>query len=291
ETEEGEEDHNDGGDDDDDEPRLDKSDEFPTMTPVQTACLEFCIQLLNHKVMRNEYESALVCVLAVLGVNGDTWRDPETYPPILSSTIKCARFMVIQKAVNMAGPLEEPDRYRQGTVIDFEGSNSGYESSNRIPRSIPTRKVVNRMIDGFMVRGSKSPMQWMLNLRTYRLKIHYNTTARGHVEWNDGETLLYKGTQFSMAQFRGMVHGLLFETRQIMAELLFCTNDGAGDMPIVPWELLRDDPTNGRPGWNFLQDQRTRFPVNGETWLFDRISEHEAIEPFSFSFFKDQSKY
>jgi hypothetical protein len=25
----------------------------------------------------------------------------------------------------------------------------------------------------------------MLDLRTYRLKIYYNTTSRGHVEWTD----------------------------------------------------------------------------------------------------------
>jgi hypothetical protein len=34
-------------------------------------------------------------------------------------------------------------------------------------------------------------MQWMLDLRTYGLKIHYNTTSRGHVEWT-GDELLYK---------------------------------------------------------------------------------------------------
>ena len=63
-------------------------------------------------------------------------------------------------------------------------------------------------MDKFMVRGSHGPMQWMLDLRTYGLKIHYNTTSRGHVEWAGGDELLYKGLQFNMAQFRSMVHGL-----------------------------------------------------------------------------------
>jgi len=26
-------------------------------------------------------------------------------------------------------------------------------------------------------------MQWMLDLRTYGLKIHYNTTAEGSIDW------------------------------------------------------------------------------------------------------------
>jgi hypothetical protein len=38
-------------------------------------------------------------------------------------------------------------------------------------------------MDQFMVRGTHSLMQWMLDLRTYGLKIHYNSTARGHVDW------------------------------------------------------------------------------------------------------------
>jgi hypothetical protein len=78
------------------------------------------------------------------------------------------------------------------------------------------------MMDQFMVRGSYSPMQWMLDLRTYGLKIHYNTTSCGHVEWVGWDELLYKSLQFSMAQFCGMVHGLVMESRRLlMDELLF----------------------------------------------------------------------
>jgi hypothetical protein len=59
-------------------------------------------------------------------------------------------------------------------------------------------------MDKFMVRGSYSPMQWMLDLRTYGLKIHYNTTSRGHVEWTGGDKLLYKGLQFNIAYPRAL---------------------------------------------------------------------------------------
>ncbi|KAA8646652.1 uncharacterized protein ATNIH1004_005327 [Aspergillus tanneri] len=54
------------------------------MTPIEGACLEFCIELLNQKQRSYEYES-------VLG--------PESYPPILSRVIKVARFMIVQKAL------------------------------------------------------------------------------------------------------------------------------------------------------------------------------------------------
>jgi hypothetical protein len=264
------------------------------MTPVKVACLNFCIALLNQEIQYNEYESALVCALAVLGVNERGWREADSYPPILSNVIKCARFMVIQKAVNIAGSPEDKG-FSGVDAMDFD-SDGRYGSdicSNppgnplqsqqmRTSTSSPARqanprvwsclKWVEKMMSTFMVRGSKSPMQWMLDLRTYGLKIHFNTTSRGHVEWCNGDELLYKSAQFRMAQFRAMVHGLVFEAQGVMREeLLFCGGNRQGEMPAIDWNLLRDNPTDSRPGWNFLQDQRTRLPVDGKDWVFDQI--------------------
>ena len=218
------------------------------LTRIQKACLDFCIELLNQTVTRREYDSALVCALAVLGVNEDGWKGPDRYPPILSSMIKIARFMVVQKALEIAGPLNDEDEFNDDSPYDFE--DSGYDSSGG---SIsPTAPVVARqqhrgclqfvamMMDKFMVRGSHSPMQWMLDLRTYGLKIHYSTTAIGHIGWQGHDEILYKNIQFNMAQFRSMVHGLVEQCRQLMEEdLLFCSNKYAGEqMPEVPWKSL-----------------------------------------------------
>jgi hypothetical protein len=71
------------------------------MTNIKKACLEFCIELLNQRHRSHEYKSALVCAMAVLGQGETSWRDPESYPPILSQVIKIARFMVVQKALWM----------------------------------------------------------------------------------------------------------------------------------------------------------------------------------------------
>jgi len=142
------------------------------LTSIQAACLDFCIQLLSQKITRREYDSALVCALAVLGVKEGGWKGAEQYPPILSAVIKVARFMVVQKALQISEPF---------AGAEFE-EDSGYDSGQSPP---PPDKgclqFVQEMMDHFMVRGSHSPMQWMLDLRTYGLKIHYNTTSPGHV--------------------------------------------------------------------------------------------------------------
>jgi hypothetical protein len=41
------------------------------LSSIQRACLTFCIALISQKITRREYDSALVCALAVLGVKED----------------------------------------------------------------------------------------------------------------------------------------------------------------------------------------------------------------------------
>ncbi|KAI1670755.1 hypothetical protein L13192_06271, partial [Pyrenophora tritici-repentis] len=226
----------------------------------------------EHAILtRREYDSPLVCALAVLGVKEDGWKGPEQYPPILSAVIKIARFMVVQKGLEMSGP--EEDSGDETDDLDDSAYESG-PSQRRRPKGC--LQLVQKMMDRFMVRGSHSPMQWMLDLRTYGLKIHYNTTTRGHVEWTNGDELLYKELHFSMAQFRGMVHGLASESRRLLTEELMFGSKAA-PVPAVPWESIRDNPTDERPGWNFLKDHRTSMPVNGERWLFERVGKSASI--------------
>ncbi|CAE7016508.1 Telomere-associated helicase [Pyrenophora teres f. teres] len=222
------------------------------LSKIQKACLEFCIALLNHRITRREYDSPLVCALAVLGVKKDGWKGPEQYPPILSAVIKIARFMVVQKGLEMSGPEED-----SGDETDNNLDDSAYESGpsqRRRPKGC--LQLVQKMMDRFM--------------------IYYNTTTRGHVEWTNGDELLYKELHFSMAQFRGMVHGLASESRRLLTEELMFSSKAA-PVPAVPWESIRDNLTDERPGWNFLKDHRTSMPVNGERWLFERVGESASI--------------
>jgi superfamily II DNA helicase RecQ len=222
-----------------------------SLTDVQRACLRFCVALLRQRITRKEYDSVLVCALAILGVKDDGWRGPDEYPPILSAMVKVSRFLVIQQGLEFEA-MEDP-------------------ASNEF---VGCLTWVQRMMDQFMVRGSHGPMQWMLDLRTYGMKIYFNTTAEGHIDWH-GDTVLYKKIQFSMADFRGMVHDLVAETRRLLREELTLTSDE--ELPVIPWRDLRDNPVNRQAGWNFTQDERNRFPVDGVWWLFNRIGQNTRL--------------
>ena len=43
--------------------------------------------------------------------------------------------------------------------------------------------IVKKMMDGFMIKGNRTSMQWMLDQQAYKLKIYYNTTAQGQMNW------------------------------------------------------------------------------------------------------------
>ncbi|KAG9193950.1 hypothetical protein G6011_03985 [Alternaria panax] len=93
------------------EPTANAIGEPETLSSIQKACLEFCIALLSQAITRKEYDSPLVCALAVLGVKENGWKGAEQYPPVLSAVIKVARFMVVQQALELSGPLDNTDEF------------------------------------------------------------------------------------------------------------------------------------------------------------------------------------
>lgn len=242
------------------------------LTADQRACLQFCMALSDQRNIDHDYDSALVCGLAVLGVKEVGWKGMDQYPPILSKLIKIARFMVVQQAFDEVQPADEFAEFEddgrdygseeEEEEEDGNGREVGYtdvgdlddmedwlavdgednvDVGERIHQA--TRDVaygdtasvddaeppesrhgvieaVAQMMDRFMVRSTNGPMQWMLDLRTYGLKIHCNTTSPGHVDWNDNEVLTYKGIDMRMDAFRGLVGTLLQQAQKLMNETL-----------------------------------------------------------------------
>ena len=74
-----------------------------------------------------------------------------------------------------------------------------------------------------------------------------------------------------------MIHGLVTETRRLMMEdLLFVPQLGA--IPGIEWAALRDNPSENKPGLNFMNDERHEFAVDREWWLFNRTWNHEEVK-------------
>lgn len=73
-----------------------------------------------------------------------------------------------------------------------------------------------------------------------------------------------------MTAFQGMVHQLVEQTqRALVDDVLFAATPS--ELPVIPWEHLFDAPSNSQPGWCFLDDRRTPWPVVGTKWLYRRV--------------------
>ncbi|KAL2812240.1 hypothetical protein BDW59DRAFT_167854 [Aspergillus cavernicola] len=149
------------------------------MSPIEQACLEFCIELLNQHHQSHEYESALVCAMAVQGWGEASWRDPDNYPPILSRVIKVARFMVVQKAlwldpramdiIYMWHLQEQKQAHSTAASISWPlaSADNHLGDINRDPTDarVPVERKesfhdwVKQIVSSFMIRGTHGPIQ------------------------------------------------------------------------------------------------------------------------------------
>jgi hypothetical protein len=66
-----------------------------------------------------------------------------------------------------------------------------------------------------MVRGTHSPLEHMLDLRSYGLKVYYNTTTEGYISWIRYDEIIYKDLTFTIGDFRGFVYRLVSSATQI----------------------------------------------------------------------------
>ena len=164
-------------------------EEIERMRKVQRDVLRFCIDLLDHPLQDNEYESAMISGLAVLGMrDNDGWLDAEDYTPKYSAAIKLARLMVVQEAYEKKEEamkeLQERASARQQEI--------GKAECRR--RTLSYYHLISKMVKEFMVMSpgdrDPTPIQWIFRARSYGFKIRYTTTADGCIQWI-GDTVLY----------------------------------------------------------------------------------------------------
>lgn len=122
---------------------------------LDSACLRFCIALLDHRLMGDIFDSVVVGFLAVLGIDTarDGFQQAITHTPHLSALIKIAQILVLQRAVAAA-----------------EDGETEYPA-----------QMIEVMQDRFMVYGTRSPINWAQKLWVYRKKIRDSTTSLGYI--------------------------------------------------------------------------------------------------------------
>ncbi|PNP44426.1 hypothetical protein TGAMA5MH_03816 [Trichoderma gamsii] len=214
-------------------------------------CARFIIAMLDHSLGDHQYDSVLISTLAVMGVRDDGgWHSALDYTPILSAVIKVARIVVLYH-VYTERQVEIRNIMREKGVREADARQFGTSMFAR------TRQYVRK----FMTRVGKetdefpSPMDWMLETRTYGMKIRFTTTAGGVIDWI-GDQIIFRRIRFSMAELSGFMHAVLQEARSIMTDLTMCGGEGVHALPAIAWDDVYDDNSNDEVGYSFIKDGR-----------------------------------
>uniref|UniRef100_A0A7N2N6W0 DNA 3'-5' helicase n=1 Tax=Quercus lobata TaxID=97700 RepID=A0A7N2N6W0_QUELO len=262
-----------------------------TATPeLERGILFFIISLLDHVVRGWEYESPMICALAAIAVQPQGWLGVDRYPSILSALIKTSRYLVLQEAYERL--LARDTATGTGIDVDIDedidtntemssGSSASTDGDARTTARAqagpgtdgdrtkgPRLDDVERLTFRFLRRGTRSPFEWMLDLRSYGQHLAIQSTSEGKVEWR-GDRLSYGDVCLHMSQLRRMVSLLTYDTRELLDSLLLL----GLRTPPLSLQSLSDSPNSSEAGFSFV-----RLPRNGEflkadgsRWLLDRV--------------------
>ena len=195
-----------------------------------------------------------------------------------TSIVAVIRMLVLLKATHI--------RQAQVTKIQTQQECSQAEAEELAEFHFDIVKdMAHRFMTLVIYGGSPNPMDWLLRLKAYGMKIRMTSKAEVTVDWV-GDRLLYGKIQFSMPQLQGMIHGLVQTIRtELYRDLLLLQMTGDGHIiadttsaPRVNWDHLVDNPTEVKIGWNFIKDGRNKFDgMDGSAWLMDQLSQDENL--------------
>lgn len=234
-----------------------------TQLALDRACLLFCVSLIDHTLKGDLFESVVVGLLAVEGIDVEkrTFKPPADFTPLLSGLIKIGQMLIMQRA-----------------VVAVENGEVTYVSD-----------MLDDMHRRLLTGESPSPIGWAIWLRAYGKKMKNATTVAGHIRWSeDGLEVEYKEkTVLQIDDFKAFVHlQVQLLSEELTGLLLLQTAESSEDVvPAFSLRDLRDDSTNRTPGWNFLQCSANRAHLpDGSRKLLLRVLNNTTLRD---AFLKD----
>ena len=236
---------------------------------IEDACMTFWIAMFDQELKDSEFKSGIISALAVLGIEAETgnWKTALTYTPILSAVNTVMRALIVYQAWT----------YRQKRIQqNVEAGMTQEDAEDEAPAVVDgVDKLVERFMTLRQFGGRIHPMDRILHMRTYGLKIRMVTKASGTVSW-EGNNILVNKIKFAVDDIRTVVHGLYETTKGRLKELLFIEFDD--NLPALDLRRISDNAAELSEGWNFMHDSRNEFPVEGERWMWRRLFNDPVVE-------------
>jgi hypothetical protein len=142
---------------------------------MEEACLGFWLAMFNHELKVGEYESGIISVLAILGLNSERegWSTAMNYTPVLSAVVTITRGLVVYRVW-----LTHQNAIQAG----MEGGMEEREARERAPSIFEeVKEIVQRFMILTVFDGMPSLMDRILHMRTYGMKVRFSTKGEGRV--------------------------------------------------------------------------------------------------------------
>ena len=259
---------------------LDETD-VTIVTGLSALVLQLILSLLDQQVPGRWQESPLLCALALLGTNTISWLKIGQYTSILSAILKTSRMVLVQISFE-ASLRSSQDRLASQNIEHMElavmdGAQSGIADPYRGSALSKCLKHLQNHVQRLAIRGTTGPIEWILDLRAYGMKIAFNTPSEGLVSWNQDQ-LTYLDIRFNMRAFKGFVHGLVNQAHELLFEDLLFDRAAINKVPAIPWSNLVDNPTRRGVNQWFGDDPCNRCMSDFSSWLSNRIGESKELE-------------
>ncbi|RKK19860.1 hypothetical protein BFJ65_g6572 [Fusarium oxysporum f. sp. cepae] len=251
------------------------------------------VQFLDHPFKNGDhYESIVIGALAIMGFDreGGGWVPAINYTPIYSAVIKVARYLVLYQS------MLERDR-QKAQLRQWMGERQAEEEAEGLFRIVrdKVQRFMTRIPEGAGV--DPTPMNWIINTRTYGKQIRYTTPGTERIDWR-GDQIIHGQVRITMGEISDMLHSLTIEARRTLVRLAIgkiepkrtpvqsAVGDikGGGDeeeddiaLPRIPWSKIEDRHGESALGHSFIKDEENQSWITArEGWTRQQIISSSA---------------
>ena len=230
--------------------------------------LNFWVSMLDHSLPNSEFDSGLLSAVAVLGLDTESagWTDAPSFTPKLSAIITISRALVIYSAWSI---------HQEEVAIRREQGLSKEEAESSAPQIYELVKtMVNRFMCLTQFHGQPTPMDRLLHMRSFGMRVSFNTKTAARVTWKSGyQEVCIDQAHFTMTELRDLVHSLLETCKERLVKQLMYLEEEK-QLPELELSQLHDNPAELVEGWSFFDNARnvsTFSHEEREGWLWDRM--------------------
>jgi hypothetical protein len=259
-------------------------DQTEAESQLELLALNMLVSWFDHPIGHDSYANIIISSSAVMGIQDEReggWHSPLNYTPIYSGVIKVVRCLVVlQSWQELEAKVEEGISEAMNAMAIIPGSFSDRQH-RKVEQDVREKtqsifSIVRAKVQRFMTRTSQNPdaeptpFDFMFEARAMGMKIRYDTTAPGTIDWN-GNIVVFREIRFSMVQLSIMLRELIQEARELIAELTMAPAGDVDQLPRIPWDRIQDTHSNTRVGYSFLTDPGNTWLQAGRQWIIKQI--------------------